>query len=98
VNQVEISYWNPQPELLAYAKEQGILLEAYSPLGSGKLVGDTLSAPAVKAAAEALNITPAQAVLSWLVQRGLVILPKSVTPSRVIENLQGEHFLFFFFC
>jgi diketogulonate reductase-like aldo/keto reductase len=89
VNQVELSYWNPQPELLAYAKEQNLLLEAYSPLGSGKLVGRTLTAPAVKAVADALGITPAQVIISWHVQRGTVVLPKSVTPSRVVENLQS---------
>ncbi|OSC98051.1 hypothetical protein PYCCODRAFT_1376010 [Trametes coccinea BRFM310] len=88
VNQVELNYWNPQPELLQWAKENNLLLEAYSPLGSNKQVKETLQLPEVKAIAEALNITPAQVIISWHVQRGTVVLPKSVTPSRVVENFQ----------
>ncbi|KAI0747587.1 NADP-dependent oxidoreductase domain-containing protein [Fomes fomentarius] len=87
VNQVELSYWNPQPELLKWAKENDLLLEAYSPLGSGTLVKDTLNVPEVKEIARALSITPAQVIISWHVQRGTVVLPKSVTPSRIEENL-----------
>ncbi|KAI0727164.1 NADP-dependent oxidoreductase domain-containing protein [Fomitopsis betulina] len=87
VNQVELSYWNPQPELLEWCKENGLLLEAYSPLGSNKQVKETLQLPEVQAVAKELNITAAQAIISWHVQRGTVVLPKSVTPSRVKENL-----------
>ncbi|CDO72238.1 hypothetical protein BN946_scf184970.g90 [Trametes cinnabarina] len=86
VNQVELNYWNPQPELLKWAKENNLLLEAYSPLGSNKQVKETLQVPEVQAIAKELNITPAQAIISWHVQRGTVVLPKSVTASRVIEN------------
>ncbi|EPS95531.1 hypothetical protein FOMPIDRAFT_1054064 [Fomitopsis schrenkii] len=88
VNQVELSYWNPQPELLNWCKGHGLLLEAYSPLGSSKQVRETLQLPEVQAIAKELNITPAQAIISWHVQRGTVVLPKSVTASRVKENLQ----------
>lgn len=90
VNQVELNFWNPQPELLAWSKENGLLLEAYSPLGSNKQVKETLSQPAVRKIADTLGITPAQAVISWHVQRGTVVLPKSVTPSRVEENYKGK--------
>jgi len=83
VNQVELSYLNPQPELLAWSKANGLLLEAYSPLGSSAQVKETLKVPEVQAVAKRLNITPAQALISWHVQRGTVVLPKSVTPSRV---------------
>ncbi|XP_006462542.1 hypothetical protein AGABI2DRAFT_72498 [Agaricus bisporus var. bisporus H97] len=85
INQVEISYWFPQPELLEWSNENGILLEAYSPLGSQEKVKKTLE---VKSIAKELGITPAQVIISWHVQRGTVVLPKSVTPSRVEENLQ----------
>ncbi|KAH9948259.1 NADP-dependent oxidoreductase domain-containing protein [Amylocystis lapponica] len=88
VNQVELNFWNPQPDLLKWSKENGLLLEAYSPLGSSKQVKETLSQPAVKAIAEKLGITPAQAIISWHIQRGTVVLPKSVTPSRVEENFK----------
>ncbi|KZT11775.1 Aldo/keto reductase [Laetiporus sulphureus 93-53] len=88
VNQVELNFWNPQPELLQWAKENGLLLEAYSPLGSTQQVNATLTAPEVQAIAKQLGITPAQAIISWHVQRGTVVLPKSVTPSRVEENFK----------
>ncbi|KAI0345590.1 Aldo/keto reductase [Trametopsis cervina] len=88
VNQVELSYWNPQPELLTWAKENDLLLEAYSPLGGDGQVGKSLKVPEVVEVAKELGITPAQVILSWLAQRGTVVLPKSVTPSRIEENLQ----------
>ncbi|KAJ2921113.1 hypothetical protein H1R20_g15981, partial [Candolleomyces eurysporus] len=88
VNQVELSYWNPQPELLKWSKENGLLLEAYSPLGSAERVKESLNIPIVKSIAQQLGITPAQVYISWHVQRGTVVLPKSVTPSRVEENFQ----------
>ncbi|KAI0823952.1 NADP-dependent oxidoreductase domain-containing protein [Trametes gibbosa] len=88
VNQVELNFWNPQPELLKWAKEHDLLLEAYSPLGSNNQVKETLQVPEVQAIAKELGITPAQAIISWHVQRGTVVLPKTVTPSRVVENLR----------
>ncbi|CAL1701605.1 unnamed protein product [Somion occarium] len=94
VNQVELNYFNPQPELLKWSKENGLLLEAYSPLGSTKQVKEALSVPEVKEIAKKLDITPAQALISWHVQRGTIVLPKSVTPSRVQENFQGLFHIF----
>ncbi|KAJ7626604.1 NADP-dependent oxidoreductase domain-containing protein [Mycena polygramma] len=88
VNQVELSYWVPQPDLVKWAQENDLLLEAYSPLGSTGKVRDTLAVPEIKAIAAELGMTPAQVVISWHVQRGTVVLPKSVTPSRIVENLQ----------
>ncbi|KAF8817080.1 Aldo/keto reductase [Phlegmacium glaucopus] len=88
VNQVELNYWNPQPELVKWSKENGIILEAYSPLGSAEKVKQTLEVPEIKSVAKELGITPAQVYLSWHVQRGTVVLPKSVTPTRIEENLK----------
>jgi diketogulonate reductase-like aldo/keto reductase len=88
VNQVEINFWFPQVELLEFSKKTGILLEAYSPLGSTQRVKDSLNVPEIKEAAKELGMTPAQVLISWHVQRGTVALPKSVTPSRVTENIQ----------
>ncbi|KAJ3525138.1 hypothetical protein NM688_g8450 [Phlebia brevispora] len=87
VNQVELNFFNPQPELLKWSKDNGILLEAYSPLGSNDNVKKALSVPEVQEIATELGITPAQVVISWHVQRGTIVLPKSVTPSRIEENL-----------
>jgi diketogulonate reductase-like aldo/keto reductase len=47
VNQVELNFWNPQPNLVKWSKENGILLEAYSPLGSTKYVSKSLNVPEV---------------------------------------------------
>ncbi|KZO94652.1 Aldo/keto reductase [Calocera viscosa TUFC12733] len=87
INQVELNFFNPQPELVAWAKENDILLEAYSPLGSTNQVGRSLGQKDVKAVAEALGVTPAQVIISWHVQRGTVVLPKSVHKNRIEENL-----------
>ncbi|KAF8133332.1 NADP-dependent oxidoreductase domain-containing protein, partial [Boletus edulis] len=87
VNQVELNFWNPQPELLKWSKENDLLLEAYSPLGSSTQVAKSLAVPEVKDIACKLGITPAQVLISWHVQRGTIVLPKSVTPVRVVENL-----------
>ncbi|KAF8895241.1 NADP-dependent oxidoreductase domain-containing protein [Infundibulicybe gibba] len=88
VNQVEINFWFPQPDLIKWSQENGIIVEAYSPLGSSKRVGASLAVPEVKEIAAQLCMTPAQVIISWHVQRGTVVLPKSVTPSRVEENFQ----------
>ncbi|KAG1899701.1 NADP-dependent oxidoreductase domain-containing protein, partial [Suillus fuscotomentosus] len=87
VNQVELNFWNPQPEMLQCSKENGFLLEVYSPLGNYKQIGKSLF---VEDIACKLGITPAQVIISWSVQRGTIILPKSMTPSRITENLAGE--------
>ncbi|KAG5724305.1 Alcohol dehydrogenase [NADP+] [Termitomyces sp. T112] len=75
-------------QLIEWAKDNNLLLEAYSPFGGNGRVKDSLAVPVVKEIAAELGITPAQVLLSWQVQRGNVVLPKSVTPSRIIENLQ----------
>lgn len=83
VNQIESHprFW--QPELEAYCAERGIAIEAYSPLGHGK---DIESEP-VCAAAERLDVTPAQVVLRWHAQKGHVVLPKSTKPARMKQNM-----------
>ncbi|QRV84909.1 aldo/keto reductase family protein [Ceratobasidium sp. AG-Ba] len=88
INQVELNFFNPQPELVKWSKENNVLLEAYSPLGSNKQVGESLKNPTVAEIANKLKINPAQVLISWQVQRGAVVLPKSVTPSRIQDNLQ----------
>ncbi|CAE7150333.1 unnamed protein product [Rhizoctonia solani] len=87
INQVELNFFNPQPELVKWSKENNVLLESYSPLGSNDQVGKVLKHPVVQDISKELNIKPAQVIISWHVQRGTVVLPKSVTPSRVEENL-----------
>jgi 2,5-diketo-D-gluconate reductase A len=83
VDQIEVHPTFQQPATIAASRERGIVVEAYSPLGQG---GD-LGADAVTSAAAAHGATPAQAVLAWHLQRGRVVIPKTVNPERMRENL-----------
>lgn len=84
VNQIELHPFLVQEELRAFDAEHGIATEAWSPLAKG---GELLGNPTVTAIAERLGRTPAQVVLRWHIQLGNVVIPKSVTPSRIAENL-----------
>ena len=84
VNQIELHPHLQQRAAREYHDEQGITTEAWSPLGQGK---GLLEVPAVVAIARKHNVTPAQVVLRWHVQLGNVAIPKSVTPSRIEENI-----------
>lgn len=86
VNQIEAHPYLTQPGLLAYAKEQGILIEAYSPLGL--TLAPLLQEPVVVAIAEKNGVLPAQVVLLWALWRGTVVLPKLVSSARIEANLQ----------
>lgn len=86
INQIETHPEFPQNELHDFMKKEGILHEAWGPLGQGK--HDLLSNPVLVKLAETYNKTPAQIVLRWHVERGIVVIPKSVTPHRIKENSQ----------
>lgn len=83
VNQVEIHPTFQQPATQRAARDAGLVLEAYSPLGQGQ---DLHSEP-VTAAAREHGVDAGQVVLRWLLQQGVVVLPKSTTPSRIVSNL-----------
>jgi diketogulonate reductase-like aldo/keto reductase len=83
VNQVELHIFLQQPELVTYCKENNILVEAYSPLAHAKAMDN----PVVRSIAEKHKKTYAQIMLRWLLQQDVVVLPKSVTPSRIKENI-----------
>ena len=85
VNQVELHPRFPQAELRAFHAEHGILTEAWSPIGQGR---GLLDDPTLADLAEAKGKSPAQIVLRWHVQLGNVVIPKSVTPSRIKENIE----------
>jgi len=85
VNQVELHVFLQQPELIAYCQGNGIVVEAYSPLAHAKAGADD---PVLSSIAEKHHKTYAQVMLRFLLQLNLVILPKSVTPSRIAENMQ----------
>ena len=86
INQVELHPLLPQQELIDFCKTQGIVIEAYSPLGSNN--APLLSEKTVLAVAKKNDVTPAEVVISWHVQRGYVVLPKSVNPDRITSNLK----------
>lgn len=86
INQCELHPRLPQDELVQWCHSKGIYMEAYSPLGSND--APILSEPLILDIAKKLNVTPAQVVISWHCQRGYIVLPKSITPSRIESNLQ----------
>jgi alcohol dehydrogenase (NADP+) len=94
-NQVESHPALPQLALRDYCAAAGIALTAYSPLGSPQRPARwrkegnpvPLEAPAVLEAARRLGRSPAQVLLRWQVQRGVLAIPKSVTPARIAENM-----------
>jgi 2,5-diketo-D-gluconate reductase A len=83
VNQIEIHPYLAQDELRVFDADHEIVTEAWSPIAQGKVLDD----PAVVRVAERYGRTPAQVVLRWHVQRGDVVFPKSVTRSRMEENV-----------
>ncbi|KAF8878717.1 NADP-dependent oxidoreductase domain-containing protein [Infundibulicybe gibba] len=87
VNQLELHAYNPQHKLLAFVKSQGILPQAYSPLGSTN--SPILNDEVVAELANRHLIKPADVLLGWLLAKGVVILPKSVTPARIASNMTG---------
>lgn len=88
-NQVEAHPYLTQPDLLEFCTKHNIILEAYSPLGNNQ-TGEprTVDDALVHEVAKELNMDPGVVLGSWGVQRGTVVLPKSVTPSRIASNLQ----------
>ncbi|MFD9392438.1 aldo/keto reductase [Streptomyces sp. NPDC060000] len=84
VNQIELHPHLQQHASREVHTEQGIVTEAWSPLGQGK---GLLEVPAIVAIARKHERTPAQVVLRWHLQLGNVVIPKSVTPSRIKENI-----------
>ena len=84
VNQVEFHPLFNHPELKAYCKERGIVLQAYAPLARGAY----LKSPLMLEIGKAHEKTPAQVGLRWLVQQGISVIPKSVHKERLEENSQ----------
>jgi len=82
VNQVEFHPFLYQADLLAFCQGHRIQLEAYSPLTRGH----RLDHPVIKAVAADYRRTPAQILIRWGLQHGLVVIPKSVQPERIREN------------
>lgn len=84
VNQIRLCPGETQDEVVDYCRSHNIQLEAYSPLGVGKI----FEVPEMKALAEKYGKSIAQICIRWSLQRGYLPLPKSVTLSRIKENTQ----------
>ena len=90
VNQIEFHPWLLQAALLEYCQKHNIVVQAYGSLGTG----DAAMAPQffelapVASAARAHDVTPAQVLLRWALQKGVTVIPKSVSEKRQLENAQ----------
>ncbi|GAA3600868.1 aldo/keto reductase [Flavivirga amylovorans] len=98
MNQVESHPYFQQEDLLSFCKDKGIHLTAYAPLGSSdradkfkaenepKLLEDKIIADIAKSK----DATPGQILISWALHRGTSVIPKSVNPGRIAQNIQAE--------
>ena len=82
VNQIEFHPWNQQKKIVEYCKKEGIAVQAYSPLTQGQKLGD----PVIAEVAKKHGKTSAQVVLRWVIQQGVIAIPKSENPGRIREN------------
>ncbi|CYW81684.1 aldo/keto reductase family oxidoreductase [Streptococcus suis] len=83
-NQIMLAPGTPQSELVAYCKAKGILLEAYSPFGTGSLFQSQEAADLAKEA----GCSIAQLALAWSLDKGFLPLPKSTSPENIKANLE----------
>ena len=83
VDQIELHPWLPQAGIRAFCAQHGILTEAWSPLASGALLDD----PGLVAVGAKYGKTAAQVMIRWHLELGNVVLPKSVTPERIRQNI-----------
>ncbi|MFN3318620.1 MAG: aldo/keto reductase [Allorhizobium sp.] len=84
INQIELHPDFQQRETRAFHEKHKIATQSWSPLGQGKLLGH----PVIAEIAQKLGRTPAQVIIRWHIENGLVVIPKSVTPSRIVENFK----------
>ena len=85
VFQVEIHPFLTQLDLVKYCQTNNVLVEAYSPLGQGDK--DLLDSPVLREIGRKHDKSPAQVVLRWLLERGIVVITKSIRQTRLIENM-----------
>lgn len=83
VNQIEVHPYFQQRDVREYHRSHGIAIESYSPLGSGAVLDD----PTIADIAKKHGKSPAQVLLRWQIQDGLIVIPKSVNPDRIRANV-----------
>jgi diketogulonate reductase-like aldo/keto reductase len=82
VNQIQFSPFEYRRSLVEACEDAGVVAQAYSPLGTGRHLGD----PVVERIASATGCTPAQVLIRWAIQKGLSVIPKSTHRERIEEN------------
>jgi diketogulonate reductase-like aldo/keto reductase len=92
VNQIELHVYLQQPELIEFCKHKDVVVIAYSPLGSpgnykDKGFPELIEDKTIKEIAENYKKSPAQVLIRWGIQRGIVLIPKSTNPERIKENI-----------
>jgi len=98
MNQIEVHAYLTQNDLIAYCHKHNVAVTAYSPLGSPASPFTTadspklLEDPVLKALEKKYNTTGAQILIRFTIQRGVVCIPKSVTPSRIASNFDVQSF------
>ena len=83
VNQIEVNPYLTQNDVRGFCAEHQIAVEAWSPLARGQALSD----PTIDDIARRVGKAPAQVILRWHIERGDIVFPKSVTPSRIRENI-----------
>lgn len=83
VDQIEFHPGFMQEEIFAFCRDNGIAVEAWSPLGTGKM----LQNETLKAIADKYGVSVAQLCIRWCLQNDVIPLPKSVTPNRIQQNI-----------
>lgn len=86
INQIELHPYFAQQQLRDYHASKGIVTESWSPLGQG---GGELTDQVITDIANAHGATPAQVIIAWHLALGLVVIPKSVTPQRIVANFES---------
>jgi 2,5-diketo-D-gluconate reductase A len=86
LNQIELNPAFQQRPLRDFHAQHGIITQSWAPLGQGTL----LAAPEIVAVAQKHGVSPAQAILAWHRQHGLVTIPKASSPARLAENLASQ--------
>ena len=89
INQIEVHPFMTQEENIAYNRELGIQVQAWGPFGQGDI--DVIGNPLLQSLAAKYNKTASQIVLRWIVQRGLITIPRA-KPNHIAENLEVMEF------
>ncbi|WP_199774932.1 aldo/keto reductase [Lactobacillus sp. CBA3605] len=85
INQIEVNPWYQQPAEVQFNQRSEVRVEAWAPFAEGK--NGIFTNPTITTIAQAHGKTTGQVILRWLLQRGITVIPKSVHPTRMVENM-----------